>query len=129
MMRIPLIYGMCEKESIMGFCRKTSQYVPLPYATTEFSRPTPNFSISGGALKTGTHRNFRTSFCQNRWGWGCNLNEDQVDFINQQILSFYLNGDSIDTAPLCVKIDVISNRQQAYIGKIKIHELILLPNL
>ncbi|XP_065202766.1 esterase FE4-like [Planococcus citri] len=80
MMRIPLLIGFCDKESVMGFCL--------------------------GELKKNTEKNFMTSFCQNSWGWGYELREKDISFIRKEIENFYNQGQPIERAILSVKTDI-----------------------
>ncbi|XP_065222438.1 esterase FE4-like [Planococcus citri] len=77
--RIPLMVGFCQREAMMGFL---------------------------GPYKKTSQKNFFKSVRQNCWGWGSNLNNDQLKYIQDKIQSFYLKGDPIDFAPLSVKCDI-----------------------
>ncbi|XP_065202723.1 esterase E4-like [Planococcus citri] len=80
MAKIPIMVGFCERESILGFSR--------------------------GELRRETEENFKTSFCQNCWSWGTHLDEKDIQFINQEVESFYTQGTPIEEAPLSLKVDI-----------------------
>ncbi|XP_065202785.1 juvenile hormone esterase-like [Planococcus citri] len=79
MTRIPLIVGFCDNEAAVGFF--------------------PRF-------KNLIKKNFYSTVRQNPWGWGANLNDEELKQIQKQIETFYLNGKSVDNAPLMTKIDI-----------------------
>ncbi|XP_065202726.1 esterase E4-like isoform X2 [Planococcus citri] len=82
-MRIPIMVGYCEREAILGFLR--------------------------GDMRKKTEEYSKTSFCQNCWGWGYNLNRDEIKLINEKVVSFYTKGKSIENAPLTTKVDIQSD--------------------
>ena len=49
---------------------------------------------------------FPTVLRQNQIAWGKDLTNDELEIINDRIRFFYLNGNSIETAPLPIKCDV-----------------------
>ncbi|XP_065202733.1 esterase E4-like [Planococcus citri] len=83
MMRIPIMVGFCEKESVMAFTR--------------------------GDVLRNTEANFKTSFCQNHWGWGGHMSDENIKLINKQVESFYVQGQPIEQAPLLTKIDILDD--------------------
>ncbi|XP_065202737.1 esterase E4-like [Planococcus citri] len=78
--RIPFMIGYGERESALGFAR-------------------------GGSLES-TKKNFKTTIRQNAWGWGRDLTDDDIEKINEQVESFYLEGKSIKHASLSKMIDI-----------------------
>ncbi|XP_065202728.1 esterase E4-like isoform X2 [Planococcus citri] len=80
MMRIPIVIGFSERESIFGFIR-------------------------GPEFIQKTEENFATTFCQNPWGWGYNLTEEEIELIQKKVESYYNDGQPIAQASLSVKVD------------------------
>ncbi|XP_065202735.1 esterase E4-like [Planococcus citri] len=78
--KIPLIIGYCDLESALGF-------VP-------------------GFIRTSTMKNIRTTIRQNKWGWGRDLSDEDLELINKEIESFYLQGEPIEKAPISTLIDI-----------------------
>ncbi|XP_065202719.1 esterase E4-like isoform X2 [Planococcus citri] len=77
--RIPIMIGFCQYESMMGFSK---------------------------GLRRQTVENFLTSVRQNCWGWGRNLSDKDIDYINQRINAFYTEGKSIENVPLSLQADI-----------------------
>ncbi|XP_065202765.1 esterase E4-like [Planococcus citri] len=80
--RVPVLFGCCEREGVMGLIR------PMKESFKNF---------------------FTTALRQNAIGWGKDLTNDEIDIINDLIRSFYANGDSVQTAPLPIKCDILSD--------------------
>ncbi|XP_065202716.1 esterase E4-like isoform X2 [Planococcus citri] len=78
-MKIPVLFGITERESVMGFCRD---------------------------LVLGTHLHFANSYCQNSMGWGYHLSEEQVQENYEKIKSFYQLSNPIENVKLSLKVDV-----------------------
>ncbi|XP_065202739.1 esterase E4-like [Planococcus citri] len=78
--RIPLMIGYGERESALGFTR--------------------------GRIRESTQKNFKTSIRQNPWGWGGKLTDDDIEIINEQVESFYLEGKSTKQASVSTMIDI-----------------------
>ena len=49
---------------------------------------------------------FYSTIRQNSWGWGHDLNNEELNQIKKQIETFYLNGESAHDAPFLTKCDV-----------------------
>lgn len=62
--------------------------------------------LISGPYRHGTMENFYSSYRQNCWSWGYHITDQEAEEIKKQIDSFYLNGGSIETAPLSLKVDV-----------------------
>ncbi|XP_065202732.1 esterase E4-like [Planococcus citri] len=83
MMRIPIMIGFCEKESVVASAR--------------------------GDISRNTEAHFKTSFRQNNWGWGGHMSDENIKLINKQVESFYVQGQPIEQAPLLTKIDILDD--------------------
>lgn len=57
-------------------------------------------------MRKETENNFKTTFRQNCWGWGYDLKQNEINIIEQEMQSFYTNGQPISQAPLSIKVDV-----------------------
>ncbi|XP_065205733.1 esterase E4-like [Planococcus citri] len=77
--KIPLLFGYCDRESILGFAQ---------------------------GVRECTERNFKKSIRQNKWGWGRDLSDDDIELIYKQVESFYTQGKPIKEASLSTKIDI-----------------------
>ncbi|XP_065202784.1 esterase FE4-like [Planococcus citri] len=77
--RVPILFGICENEAALGFCR---------------------------GMREGTLNHFFTSIRYNYFGWGYDLTNDEIQFIKEQIEAFYWKGKPIEAAPLPLKIDI-----------------------
>lgn len=52
----------------------------------------------------------KTAFRQNCNGWMHNLTNDQLELVNSEIRSFYLNGAPIEEAPLREQVKVTKSQ-------------------
>ncbi|XP_065219358.1 juvenile hormone esterase-like [Planococcus citri] len=77
--RIPLLIGFCDKEAAMAFTRKFNKTIT---------------------------RNFYSTVRQNYYGWGRDLSNEDLKQMQKEIEKFYLNGNSVDNAPLSLKVDI-----------------------
>lgn len=63
-------------------------------------------------LKRDLSQCFHKSLTQNDWGWGADLNEDELKLIQKKVEDVYLDGKSLNTASELNKCDVrFSNNQ------------------
>ncbi|XP_065202770.1 esterase E4-like [Planococcus citri] len=82
--RVPIMVGFCEREGAMALA-----------ILRTFKR-----SIS---------ECFLTLIRQNIYGWGANLSIDELKQIQKEVESFYLEGESIETAPQDTLCDILSD--------------------
>ena len=57
-------------------------------------------------MTLGAHSKFASSYCQSTWGWGYDLNEEQIRANYEKIKSFYQIDDPIEDVDLSTKVDV-----------------------
>ncbi|XP_065202724.1 esterase FE4-like [Planococcus citri] len=80
--RVPVLFGICEKEAVLGFC---------------------------SGMKDGTTKNFFTVIRNNYFGWGHDVTDDEIKYIKNQVEDFYWKGKPIETAPIPLKIDILTD--------------------
>ncbi|XP_065202792.1 esterase FE4-like [Planococcus citri] len=79
--KIPIMYGQCQKEAILGFTK---------------------------ILGVTTEDHFKLSSRQNCWGWMNDLDDESLNIINDKVEAFYYK-DYGKVRPLSAQIDVISD--------------------
>ncbi|XP_065202782.1 esterase E4-like [Planococcus citri] len=77
--RVPVLFGICEKEAVMGFC---------------------------SGMREGTRKNFFKAIRYNYYGWGHDVTDDEIKYIKNHIEAFYWKGKPIEAAPIPLKIDI-----------------------
>ncbi|XP_065208406.1 esterase FE4-like [Planococcus citri] len=80
--RVPVLYGICEKESVAAFCR---------------------------GMRQATMTNFIGSIRNNHYGWGYDITDDEIQYIKKRSGDFYWKGQNIKSAPLSILIDVYTD--------------------
>ncbi|XP_065208408.1 esterase E4-like isoform X2 [Planococcus citri] len=80
--RVPLLYGICEKEAFGAFCR---------------------------GMREGTMKNFVTSIRNNHYGWAYDVTDDEVQYIKKRLGDCYWKGQNIESASLPILIDVYTD--------------------
>ncbi|XP_065202786.1 esterase FE4-like [Planococcus citri] len=82
MERIPIIFGICDKEAICGFINSEEETID---------------------------RNLHAAYRIDPWSWPHNLTDQELDEMNKQIYSFYLENLPEKTTAYCRKIDIITD--------------------
>ncbi|XP_065202717.1 esterase E4-like [Planococcus citri] len=82
MKKIPMIFGICEKEAAIGFCKK---------------------------LRPNTEKYFYSIWYQNPWAWSAKIDEKGRNYITQQVQSHYLNGQADSKIPISLAIDILTD--------------------
>lgn len=103
---VPLMAGFCDKEAAMAF---TSELI-FQIIRSKFKFITHVCRLD--PVKKSTAKNFYTTIRQNYWGWGRDLNDEQLKQIQRQIEDYYLDGKPVDNAPYSIKCNVSKSQSQ-----------------